>query len=82
MPRSHDTTDRRAGPAIVVLCVGALSRGLGALSAEMRDWRAALLRWTLRWHGPGGLLARTQSTGAMALWISALLALYLVMYYA
>jgi len=73
---------RRAGPAIVVLCAGALSRGLGALSAEMRDWRAALLRWTLRWHGPGGLLARTQSTGAMALWISALLALYLVMYYA
>ena len=44
--------------------------------------RTALPRWTLRWHGPDGALARTLSTGAMALWISALLAVYLVMYYA
>lgn len=73
---------RRAGPAIAAACAGALSRGLVGLGRETRVWSAALLRWTLRWHGPEGLLARTQSTGAMALWISALLALYLVMYYA
>jgi len=72
---------RRAGPAVVAACAGALSRGLLALGAETRDWRALLLRWTLRWHGPEGPLARTLSTGAMALWISALLAVYLVMYY-
>ena len=65
----------------VAACSGALSRGLLALGAEMRDWRALLLRWILRWHGPGGPLARTLSTGAMALWISVLLAAYLVMYY-
>ena len=41
-----------------------------------------LLFWTQRWHGYGAPLARTLSTGAMALWISAILALYLVMYYA
>ncbi|MGP1677755.1 MAG: Na(+)/H(+) antiporter subunit D [Burkholderiales bacterium] len=73
---------RRAGPAIIRVCADALSRSLLALGAETRDWRALLLRWTLRWHGPSGPLARTLSTGAMALWISALLALYLVMYYA
>jgi len=72
---------RRAGTVIVAACSGALSRGLLALGAEMRDWRALLLRWILRWHGPGGPLARTLSTGAMALWISVLLAAYLVMYY-
>ena len=72
---------RRAGPAIVAVCTGAVSRGLLTLGAEMRGWRALLLRWILRWHGPDGPLARTLSTGAMALWISALLAAYLVMYY-
>jgi multicomponent Na+:H+ antiporter subunit D len=73
---------RRAGPAIVAACAGVLSRGLDTFGAEMQDRRAVLLRWTERWHGPQGPLARTLSTSAMALWISALLAVYLVMYYA
>ncbi|MDP1952291.1 MAG: Na+/H+ antiporter subunit D, partial [Betaproteobacteria bacterium] len=72
---------RRAGPVAAKVCADALSSGLAAFGAEMRDWRAALLRWTRHWHGPDGVLARTLSTGAMALWISALLAVYLVMYY-
>ncbi len=73
---------RRAGPALAAACAGALSRGLLALGAETQDAYEVLSRWTRRWHGPKGLLGRTQSTGAMALWISAVLALYLVMYYA
>lgn len=72
---------RRAGPAIVAVCTGALSRSLLALGAGMRELQTVLLRWTLLWHGPDGSLARTLSTGAMALWISVLLAVYLVMYY-
>jgi multicomponent Na+:H+ antiporter subunit D len=72
---------RRAGPAAARVCAYAFSSGLAALGAKTRDLRAALLRWTLRWHGPDGSLARTLSTGAMALWISVLLAVYLVMYY-
>ena len=72
---------RRAGPVAAKVCADALSSGLAAFGAEMRDWRAGLLRWTRHWHGPDGVLARTLSTGAMALWISALLAVYLVMYY-
>ncbi|HUX25629.1 MAG TPA: Na(+)/H(+) antiporter subunit D [Burkholderiales bacterium] len=77
-----DWVYRRLGPDLVAACTSALSRGLGTLGAAARGLSEGLLRWTLRWHGPRGLLARTQSTGAMALWISALLALYLVMYYA
>ena len=73
---------RRAGPAIAKVCANVVARGLLALEAEARDWGARLQRWNLRWHGPEGPLARTLSTGAMALWISALLALYLVTYYA
>ena len=73
---------RRAGPAIATVCAKVLSRGLLTFGAEMQAWCAGLLRWTQRWHGPDGALARTLSTGAMALWISVLLAMYLVMYYA
>ena len=72
---------RRAGPAVALVCTNVLSRGLVTLGAETRDWGARLQRWALRWHGPDAPLARTLSTGAMALWISALLAVYLVMYY-
>jgi multicomponent Na+:H+ antiporter subunit D len=73
---------RRLGPAVAGACAAALSRGLLALGAAAQDGRAQLLRWTLRWHGPEGPLARTITTGTMALWISALLAAYLVLYYA
>jgi len=73
---------RGAGRAIVRVCADGLSRGLEMLGVEANRWRAELLRWTLRWHGPDSPLAVTQSTGAMALWISVLLAAYLVVYYA
>lgn len=72
---------RRLGPDVAAAAASGLSRGLGALGVAGRSTGAVLLGWTRVWHGPDGALARTQSTGAMALWISALLALYLVMYY-
>ncbi len=72
---------RRPGPALVRACAAGLSRSLLALGTTAQDWRALLLRWILRWHGPDGLWARTLTTGTMALWISALLAAYLVIYY-
>ncbi len=77
-----DWVYRRLGPDVVAVGASGLSRGLGALGVAARYLGGGLLRGTQRWHGPDGPLARTQSTGAMALWISALLALYLVMYYA
>jgi multicomponent Na+:H+ antiporter subunit D len=72
---------RRLGPAFVSGLAGGLARGLAGLGRDARALGAVLLRWTERWLGYDGPLARTLSTGAMALWISALLAAYLVMYY-
>ena len=72
---------RRLGPIVVGACAAGLTRALIALRAGAQVLGAGLLRWILRWHGPQGPLSRTPTTGAMALWISALLAAYLVMYY-
>ncbi|MBI2317762.1 MAG: Na(+)/H(+) antiporter subunit D [Betaproteobacteria bacterium] len=72
---------RRFGPMVARACARGLSRALLALGAAAQDLRVQLLRWTLRWHGPEGPLARTITTGSMALWISVLLAAYLVVYY-
>jgi multicomponent Na+:H+ antiporter subunit D len=76
-----DWSYRRLAPALV----GAAGAGIGAVQ---RAVAVALLRAgtplarVLRdLHASEGPLARTQSTGAMALWISVLLAVYLVMYY-
>ena len=46
--------------------------------------RTALRRiggWIERVHGGGGPLARTASTGGMAMWVALLLAVYLLVYY-
>jgi len=62
-----------AGAAIVAVRAAAAEAVLRAgtpLARLLRDL-----------HAHGGVLARTLSTGAMALWISVLLAVYLVMYY-
>ncbi|MBI4289969.1 MAG: Na(+)/H(+) antiporter subunit D [Betaproteobacteria bacterium] len=72
---------RRPGRVLVRACAAGLSRSLLALGAAAQDGRVQLLHWILRWHGPEGPLARTITTGTMALWISALLAAYLVLYY-
>lgn len=77
-----DWVYRRFGPAVAGVCASGLSRGLAGLGAAARSLSGAGLEWTRRWHGHDAPLARTLSTGAMALWISALLAAYLVMYYA
>jgi multicomponent Na+:H+ antiporter subunit D len=73
---------RRLGPDLAAAATSGLSRGLAAFGTAAQTMGGTLLRWNRFWHGPDGALARTLSTGAMALWISALLAVYLVMYYA
>lgn len=73
---------RRLGPAFLNGLAGGLAHGLAGLDRDARALGGLLLRWTERWHGYDGPLSRTLTTGAMALWISALLAAYLVMFYA
>jgi multicomponent Na+:H+ antiporter subunit D len=72
---------RRFAPAMV----GAADAGIAAvrlaLAGTVLRVGTPLVLVVQRLHAHGGPLARTLSTGAMALWISALLALFLVMYY-
>ena len=42
---------------------------------------SATLESIKRYHGPGGLLARTGPTGTMAFWTTVMLAAYLVLSY-
>ena len=62
---------------------GALLSGAGAtLAATLAAASGAISAAAERHHGAAGLLARTLSTGGMAFWVAALLAAYLVVYYA
>jgi len=73
---------RRLGPALVTGFAKGLSRGLAVFGRDAHSVQSIFMRWIERWHGANGPLAKTPSTGTMALWISVLLAAYLVMYYA
>jgi len=72
---------RRAAPAFLetVAAAGtAAGREMRALLAG--PWRGTRA-WIERHHGPGGLLARTWTTGGMALWMALFLAGYLLVFY-
>jgi multicomponent Na+:H+ antiporter subunit D len=72
---------RRLGPMLL--------RGIGTVVGMASDATAAAARAAagglgaavLRHHRADGLLARTWTTGGMALWVALLLAAYLVVYY-
>jgi multicomponent Na+:H+ antiporter subunit D len=72
---------RRLGPMLL--------RGTGSLigmaAGATRSMAAGAVGWfagsVLRHHEADGLLARTWTTGGMALWVALLLAAYLVVYY-
>lgn len=71
---------RRLAPAILRLIAGA---GV-AIRDNANSWCSARLRnalheW-LEFHKPGGILARTWTTGASALWMMILLLVYLLVY--
>jgi multicomponent Na+:H+ antiporter subunit D len=76
-----DWTYRRLGPAIVVVAsagITALNAAVGRLVQCTFD---ALLAAGERAVAPGGLMARTRATGAMALWMAGLLGAYLLAFY-
>lgn len=75
-----DWTYRRVAPAVL----RGLERAYVALrGAVLAAWPAALnraLHGVLGLHKPGGLLARTWTTGGTALWMMILLLIYLISY--
>ena len=83
-PSTNLNTDwlyRKAAPALV-RCVMALGGELrDGAAARAKRWLEATFLQIYRHHGPGGILARTHSTGSTVLWIAVLLGLTLLMYY-
>ncbi|HSH07821.1 MAG TPA: Na(+)/H(+) antiporter subunit D [Burkholderiales bacterium] len=73
---------RRAAPALLqVVAAGAQALGAGG-RRFLQVVVAAVGAYLHRHHGADGVLARTWTTGGMALWVAILLAAYLVLYYA
>ncbi len=75
-----DWTYRRLAPSVVLGVGGAVARvDLAVRKRVLRTVRTTL-DWTARRHGRQGILARTWPTGSMVLWVTVLLAAYLVFY--
>ena len=78
---NSDWLYRKAAPALIAR---AMALG-GTLRAAALAFGRALLEAAFnrlyRHHGPGGILARTLSTGSTVLWVAVLLGLTLLMYY-
>ncbi len=76
-----DWVYRRFAPTLVQ----AIGAGAAVAWRELRDVFARPVRgaaaWLVRHHAPEGLLARTWTTGGMAMWVALLLAAYLIVYY-
>ncbi|MBE0612555.1 MAG: Na(+)/H(+) antiporter subunit D [Burkholderiales bacterium] len=76
-----DWSYRKFAPALAGVAGAGIAAARLAFVEAILWIGAPLVRVMRDLHASEGPLARTLSTGAMALWISALLAVYLVMYY-
>jgi multicomponent Na+:H+ antiporter subunit D len=72
---------RSGGMRFAGICADRMSRSLAASATRGTAAAAGCLRAINRYHGPGGVLARTWPTGIMAFWATLLLAAYLWLYY-
>jgi multicomponent Na+:H+ antiporter subunit D len=72
---------RRPGPALARAAGDLLGHALGAASRLTDRAVTALIARCYRLAGEDGLMARTRPTGAIALWMAALLGAYLIVYY-
>jgi multicomponent Na+:H+ antiporter subunit D len=72
---------RRLGPTVLA-GADALYGATGAAVRRALLWTGGRVdAWLMRPHNSNGILARTWTTGGMALWVALLLAAYLVIYY-
>jgi multicomponent Na+:H+ antiporter subunit D len=72
---------RRPGPALAAAIGRSVGGALGAGSRLTDRTVAALIALCYRLAGEDGPMARTRPTGAIALWMAALLGAYLIVYY-
>lgn len=76
-----DWSYRRLVPRAIAGMTSAVSTLVAALSRHTDfEWRRSLVR-LYRHYGPEGLLARTWTTGTVALWVALMLIVYLLLYY-
>ncbi|MCX7962260.1 MAG: Na(+)/H(+) antiporter subunit D [Burkholderiales bacterium] len=72
---------RRAAPAFWRAVESAARARAASLADFLRRPAARAYGWVVRHHGADGSLARTRTTGDMALWVAVLLAAYLLVSY-
>ena len=83
-PSTNLNTDwlyRKAAPALVRWAMALGDKIRNGAVARAKRWLEATFLHIYRHHGPGGILARTLSTGSTALWVAVLLGLTLLMTY-
>lgn len=76
-----DWTYRRLGVTLASGATAAITAFNAACAGLGRSAVRAVGGWLERHHGAEGVLARTWTTGGMALWVALLLAAYLIVYY-
>ena len=76
-----DWTYRRLAPALVDGLAAALEMAGAALARAAHALSGGIVGFVERHHGIEGVLARTWTTGGMALWVALMLAAYLLVYY-
>lgn len=77
-----DWTYRRLLPAILAAIQNGYLHASGAAKTLLLPPLRGIIRGVRTMHQPGGLLARTWTTGGTALWVMALLLAYLITYFA
>lgn len=76
-----DWVYRRAAPRVLGSLGSGGLRAWRGLLTQGRNLVDAAIRMSRYLMGPGGVLARTWSTGEMVVWVAALLGIYLLMYF-
>jgi multicomponent Na+:H+ antiporter subunit D len=72
---------RRLGPALAQGLYGVAEAAWKGIASSLGRFAGGLSAGIQRHHGPEGILARTWPTGAMAFWMTIMLATYLVLSY-
>jgi multicomponent Na+:H+ antiporter subunit D len=72
---------RRLGRALLLRARDASEAGSAAIRDGVQASTAAFIFRLRRHHGPGGLLARPWSAGAMVFWTTLILGAYLILFY-
>ena len=72
---------RRFGAWLVAGLATATAAFNEAASRALRGAAQRMVIWIKEWHGADAVLARTWTTGSLALWVALMLAMYLLVVY-